>query len=347
MRCRVYIYSLVFAFFTSIVLGEPKDADSKPGREMESIRSELRNAWDNWHARAYFWSWKQFPSSQKRFLEFRRANDTPMPQVWILFAAMQKSERQKINEHFAVSPKLAQEFADFYNKCGLSEKRMNEAFAKFEVVLFKRTVKSLNEFLVRHPDSMFCPEVNFRMAEVIGNRPLLENSKTTATQESRLEYYRRAIEGYGEKFNYDARTARANLANWANSISTLLCHYEWQMNFIENGTVEDIYPIQSVHAFIKSGNSRIPKDRLVHILKSAKYNIKHAVDSTIATIVRRANPLELEQITKRYPNTLLAEKASDPEYVLHNRTSKELQDLIRDYPNSKLSGLARERFGMR
>lgn len=347
MRNRVYIYSLVFAFFTSTVVGELKDADSNPSRKMESIRSELRNAWDNWHAWAYFWGWRQFPPSQNRFLEFHRANDTPMPQVWILFAAKRESELQKINEHFAVSPKLAQEFADFYNKCAISEKRMNEAFAKFEVMLFKRSVKSLNEFLVKHPDSVFCPEVNFRMAEVIGRGPLLENSKTTATRELRSEYYKRAVEGYGEKFSYEARTARSNLANWANSVSALLCHYEWQMNFIENGTVEDIYPIQSIHAFIKRGNTRIPKDRLVHFLKSVKNNVKQAVNNTISTIVRRANPLELEQITKKYPNTLLAEKASDPEYILRNRTSKELQDLIKAYPNSKLSGFARELLKMR
>jgi hypothetical protein len=327
---------------TSTVVGELKDADSFPDREIESVRNELRNAWDNWHAWGYFWDWREFPQSQDRFLEFRRANDTPMPQVWILFVAKRESELQKINEHFSVSPKLAQEFADFYNNCAISEERMDETFAKFEDVLFKRSVKLLNEFLINHPDSVFCPEVNFRIAEIIGRGPLPENSRTTTTRELQSEYYKRAVEGYGEKFCYHAEAARANLANWADSIPALLFHYEWQMNFIDNGTIGDIYPIQSIHTFIKGRNTRIPKERLVHFLKSAKKNIKQTVSITIRTIVRRANPLELEQIIRKYPNTLLAEKAEDPECVLHNRSPKELRDLINAYPNSELSEFARE-----
>lgn len=317
--------------------------ESTSGEEdLGILRTELREAWNTWDAWTYFSDWNRSPTTRQRFYDFWKHNGVPMPQVWLLFADEREKSLLKANEHFSVTPELAREFAEFYSKRPGGEESTNQAFSEFEKVLWNRTIKYFKEFLTRHPQSVFAPEINFRMAEVVQRDPALRADRKAQIQAATV-YMKRAVEGHGDKFSYQARGARATLANWSASLESLLRHYEWQTNLIERGTEADIYPIRKVRHFIKGYAMQVPKDSLPTMLKSMKQNLTISVAATIATIIRRASLPELDQIIKMYPDTELARKAGDLEYVLHNRTPRELRDLIGNYPETKLAELAQKK----
>jgi hypothetical protein len=337
---------LVIAFAPAPVDGAPTadQAETEAG-----IRDELASVWKDYAAWKYFWEWNDNPEKPQQFRKFQKSHEGSIAQTWLPFVRERDKLGSRLNRQFGVSVEIAEEFTELLKRYPNIEEDPSQAFTAFEQVLWERTELQFRVFLSKHPQSVFSPEVNWHLAELAQNDPVLRDNPNPDPQSRRTTVYlKRAVEGYGRQFSTAAYHARATLANGAGSVDALLDHYKWEMNLIDKGTEQDIHPIERVGNFLEGYPIQVPKGRLSRMLESAKRNMRGAVTRlTIPTIVRRASPLELERIVMDYPGTELAEKASDPEYAVSNRTPRQLQDLIRDYPDTELAELARKRLAER
>lgn len=331
---------LVIAFAPGSVDGAPTadQAETRAG-----IRDELASVWKDYAAWKYFWEWNDNPEKPQQFRKFRKSHEGSIAQTWLPFVRERDKLGSRLNRQFGVSVEIAEEFTELLKRYPNIEEDPSQAFTAFEQVLWERTELQFRVILSKHTQSVFSPEVNWHLAELVQWDPSLRDNRDAQVRRATV-YFKRAVEGYGRQFSAAAFHARTTLANWAGSVDALLDNYEWQMNLIDRGTEQDIYPIESVDNFIEGYPIQVPKGRLSRMLAPEKRNMRGTVTHvTIPTIVRRASPLELERIVRGYPGTELAEKASDLEYALSNRTPRQLQDLIRDYPDTELAELAWKR----
>lgn len=311
MKCSIYVSALLIVILASVAAGQSRNVANAQASEREPIRNELRNAWDTWRAWTHFRGLQQASATQrplKEFLAYRALDEATMPDVWLGFAETERKRLQEYSLRFSVSPKLAQEFAEFYRTNTFSDEDFNEAVSGYEKVLFERSLELLKDFLLKHPESIFAPEVNFRIACLLRENHTSLPHDTSASK----EYFERAIEGYGDKYNDHAAHARIQVANWTEPLPGLLSYYEWAMNFVKNGKVADLHSTKHFVSFIERRGARFSNEEFDNILKGAKKNIRRSLEhSTVPTILRRATPSELEQILQKYPNTFLAERASE------------------------------------
>jgi len=172
-------------------------------------------------------------------------------------------------------------------------------------------VQLFEKCLEEHPDTIFRPEIYFRMGQLYCSH---RNNKFGETYEPDLmeKYYQLAAEGYGLEYSHLNRTARASIVNRATKpLEDRLEYYEWLRQLEESIDADDMYAVVEM-GILAQGHRTSPywspeeRQRQAETLKKQLPELIHVAEKNIFF---KSTVGELRDVAKLYPRTELARQA--------------------------------------
>ena len=187
-------------------------------------------------------------------------------------------------------------------------------------------IELLKQYAEANPYSEFLPEVYYRLGALYSIHRREGEEPNIALQ---VEYYSKAHELYGRKFDHVHRTVWATLANRSRSVETHREYYDWLVELQAEGTVEDIYPIRTIG---QTRNGRWPK-KTANTFQAGLVNMKWTLPTSVR--VAEDNVLHfasgryaaLAELAAAYPGTRLGKLAAERLHQLDKATGGAIRQM--------------------
>jgi len=193
--------------------------------------------------------------------------------------------------------------------------KLKEAFTAYgdEKIPREKVIEMFEDFIKQDPETPFLPEIYFRIGALysIHKRGNLGEKKVWEMQK---KYYEKAHKLYGKKFSYLHKTAWASLVNHSTyKLNDRKAYYEWLLRMNKTNDPNDIYPIRDVRACYNGRPPQILETEKQVVIKGLKVNIPKSIKVAEKNILWRTggNRLELLDLFKSYPNTMLGKVAEE------------------------------------
>jgi hypothetical protein len=134
----------------------------------------------------------------------------------------------------------------------------------------------------------------------------------TFDRRKRDEYFRKAIQGYGDAFSIEADAARSFLVGRNDiPLNDRLDYYEWLSGFEKEKESASIYPVQTIEEHVRFGDPpEMTKEEMKLRVDHLNRYLRVAVPAVEKMILRRVrSPAELKRIAERFPDRSIGEIA--------------------------------------
>jgi len=169
-------------------------------------------------------------------------------------------------------------------------------------------IELFKKYLAANPNSEFLPEIYFRLGASYSIHRREGDPRNVSLQ---VEYYTKAHELYGRKYDHVHRTAWATLANRSRSLKVSREYYDWLLELQAEGAVEDIYPVRTIGQTRNGRWPQKPADALQVALENMRRTLPSVIEvaeSNMLYIVSR-NYAQLAELAAAYPNRSLGKIA--------------------------------------